>query len=194
MVIFRNSLFFKSVSMILSRNILLALGIACFSQESQAFTAIAPQKRTVGVVTNRVLRKAVKLPIENEQKEVALDALNRLLERQKAEILETERLLRRFKSSSENLDESDGDINRSLSLASSIMSGVDYGFVSRSEGATFSELKGGFAGEYGPPGSVLALGSQQFVRNLNAMMGEYKDEVDVGTYRSECFCSAFFRT
>ena len=29
---------------------------------------------------------------------------------------------------------------------------------------------------YGPPGNIFSLGSQQFMRNMNAMKGEYNDE------------------
>lgn len=173
--------------MIRIRSSLLALLLASLSQQPQAFTSVSPRTRTLRPRAKVAVREAIQLPIENDQKDAALDALNRLLDRQKAEIQETERLLRRFKSVSDNADETDGDINRSLSLASSIMSGVDYGFVSRSEGATFSELRGSFAREYGPPGNLLSLGSQQFVRNLNAMMGEYKDEVDVGKDKMEVY-------
>jgi hypothetical protein len=33
---------------------------------------------------------------------------------------------------------------------------------------------------YGPPENIISLGSQQFMRNLNAMKGEYNDEFDFG--------------
>lgn len=35
---------------------------------------------------------------------------------------------------------------------------------------------------YGPPANIWALGTQQFMRNLNAMLGEYKDEDDIRKY------------
>ena len=35
--------------------------------------------------------------------------------------------------------------------------------------------------DYGPPGNILELGSQQFMRNLRAMIGEYADEKDSTT-------------
>ena len=62
------------------------------------------------------------------------------------------------------------------------MSGFDYGFVSRSEGAP-SELQTGAtpAGlSYGgPPASIFSLGIRQFLRNWQAIQGEYKDEAEV---------------
>ena len=35
---------------------------------------------------------------------------------------------------------------------------------------------------YAPPANFLSLGSQQFMRNLNAILGEYKDEEDISKY------------
>jgi ubiquinol oxidase len=109
----------------------------------------------------------------------AVKALEKLLARQKSEVEETERLLERFTSPTDTNPGSDV-VKRSLSTstAASIMSGFDYGFVSRSEGASFSELKGGspaFEG-YGPPANIFSLGTQQLFRNWNAILGEYKDE------------------
>jgi len=65
-------------------------------------------------------------------------------------------------------------------IAQSMLAGVDYGFVSRSEGCSrnyeYNNEESTFVGDMGPPGNVFSLGSQQFMRNLNAMVGEYKDE------------------
>lgn len=69
------------------------------------------------------------------------------------------------------------------SITASVAAGVDYGFVSRSEGCRAEPAGGGYPADarfedYGPPGNMLSLGSQQFVRNLRAMIGEYRDEDD----------------
>lgn len=71
------------------------------------------------------------------------DAMEKLLERQHKEVQETSRILEKLKKSSgKSMSEFDEE-DDAFSLASSILSGVDYGFVSRSEGATTS-LTGGF--------------------------------------------------
>ena len=82
---------------------------------------------------------------------------------------------------------------RASGVASSILSGADYGFVSRSEGCKFDDLVGGVGGEndggqdilfddYGPPSNILTLGLQQFGRNLDAIRGEYRDEIDISEF------------
>ena len=68
-------------------------------------------------------------------------------------------------------------------IASSIASGADYGFISRSEGCRFSSIDQEYLSDarfegYGPPGNIFALGSQQFMRNLRAMFNEYNDDED----------------
>ena len=70
-----------------------------------------------------------------------------------------------------------------MSIASSVLKGFDYGFQSRSEGPKFDNLQGGNAAfiGYGPPANVVSVGTQQFMRNLNAMRNEYEDELDIGT-------------
>lgn len=117
-----------------------------------------------------------------QRKQDAIDALEKLMDRQKAELSETETLLNQL----QKLKPTDPKISN---RAASVLSGVDYGFVSRSEGATFQSLSGGLANEtlakgsvyekYGPPANIVELGVQQFKRNLNAIKGEYKDEADV---------------
>lgn len=137
------------------------------------------------------------------KKQVAKDALNKLLEKQQRGVRQTldliENLEREFEQRRE-LDEGvfDGDFFNVTSLAAAgasltlggdgdapsiaaaVAAGADYGYVSRSEGCRSDSIGGSlddarFEG-YGPPGSILALGSQQFARNLRAMIGEYKDE------------------
>ena len=160
-----------------------------FSLSSRKFSA--PDRvsfRSWGTVANErtSLRSTRKIDIESE-KTVALQALKKLLARQLSEVKETERMLQRFSNQEGNIAQ--GDDERIEGLATSILSGVDYGFVSRSEGASFGKLNGGFpVGEanvnsapfegYGPPANIWSLASQQFLRNLNAIFGEYKDEGD----------------
>jgi hypothetical protein len=134
---------------------------------------------------------------ETTSKERAIEALQRLLARQQSELEETKRVLELYHHAKKNLDHNDREKSSKqqqqqqqpqlLSVASSIKEGFDYGFVSRSEGPSFKDLKsaggsnpgGAFVG-YGPPANLLTLGSQQFMRNLKAMRNEYEDEVEVG--------------
>jgi ubiquinol oxidase len=109
-------------------------------------------------------------------------SLEFLLKQQKSDVGETEKLLELVQAASEgtklNLDED----ARSVSTVASILSGFDYGFLSRSEGSP-SILKPGLVvdglGYGGPPANILSLGIKQFVRNWNAIRGEYKDEEEV---------------
>lgn len=124
---------------------------------------------------------------DESAKQSGMDALHRLLSRQEAEIEETKRLLELYESAQDGSDSMilDGEKKLELmSVASSILKGFDYGFQSRSEGPTFDKLKGGNAAfiGYGPPANVASLTSQQFMRNLNAMMNEYEDEKDIGKF------------
>ena len=120
--------------------------------------------------------------LENQAKAASVDSLKNLLKRQQEEVEETARLIKRLESAQgkltkENIDE---DCEH-ISTAASILAGFDYGFKSRSEGPTVAELKSAspaFEG-YGPPANVWTLGTQQFMRNLRAMVGEYRDEEDV---------------
>jgi ubiquinol oxidase len=119
----------------------------------------------------------------------AVSSLQKLYQRQKEELEETRALLKRLQShdsDEEIMDEIDvkGDDNQ-LSIirtAASLLSGVDYGFRSRSEGARILDTdKNGTVTvrqSYGPPANIFSLGSQQFMRNLKAMKGEYNDEID----------------
>ena len=113
-----------------------------------------------------------------DEAEEAILSLRRILARQEADLEATKKLITSLQEA-KRFDQGDVDIsNHSLSAAPFVM-GFDYGFVSRSEGAGYSEFKGGLPGsEYGPPANVWKLGWAQFWRNLNAMKGEYKDEPD----------------
>lgn len=100
-------------------------------------------------------------------------ALEKLRDRQRSELEATERLIELVTSK-----QSKGDVTpESLSTAASLLSGADYGFVSRSEGPP-ATLHGGLTAYYGPPSNVWSLGWQQFFRNWKAMQGEYADEPD----------------
>jgi len=129
-----------------------------------------------------------------EPKNRALDALEKLKRRQISELEETDRLIGLLSRSGSDAEASaavdekkHGNLAKSLSAAASALYGFDYGFISRSEGAKF-RLRGGKVGqtlisssEYeGPPGNIFAVGAQQFMRNLNAIRGEYSDEDEEG--------------
>jgi len=123
---------------------------------------------------------------QDKSKEAGVEALQRLLKRQQSELEETIRLLETYSpkggnSTTESSQGADGEPELS-SVATSLLKAFDYGFQSRSEGPSFANLKGGNEAfvDYGPPANVWALGTQQFMRNLNAMRNEYEDEDDVG--------------
>ncbi|KAL7549668.1 hypothetical protein ACHAWF_016965, partial [Thalassiosira exigua] len=127
----------------------------------------------------------------------AQEALNKLLERQQRDVRQTLDLLADLEREFDRKQHEEGsavfdeefDVASFLAGGSSMMTasvaaGADYGFASRSQGCPPSHLRGDlgdarFEG-YGPPGNVLSLGSQQFVRNLRAMIGEYRDEEEGG--------------
>eukprot|EP00578_Thalassiosira_sp_NH16_P005612 CAMPEP_0181137874 /NCGR_PEP_ID=MMETSP1071-20121207/33932_1 /TAXON_ID=35127 /ORGANISM="Thalassiosira sp., Strain NH16" /LENGTH=604 /DNA_ID=CAMNT_0023224645 /DNA_START=181 /DNA_END=1995 /DNA_ORIENTATION=+ len=131
------------------------------------------------------------------KKQVAKDALNKLLERQQRDVRQTLDLLDNLEYDYEQFEELGelehaGDaffeetfdnVTSSLedaapSITKSVAAGADYGYISRSEGCRVESIDYDdrrFEG-YGPPGNVFSLGSQQFMRNLRAMIGEYKDE------------------
>lgn len=141
----------------------------------------------------------------------AIERLEKLLVKQQAEAKETENLLRSLStkltssyngtfsdSSLESLtkDEYQGLHNEKnsnlppiagMDIASFVSTGIDYGFISRSEGNQRGNLVGGLPVEgyytnspafenYGPPTNVLFLGLTAFVRNLQAIRGEYTNE------------------
>jgi hypothetical protein len=114
--------------------------------------------------------------IKSQKPVKTLAALERVLKRQKADIEMTENLLENLRNDG-NSSGPKGE--KSLAFAASIVSGFDYGFASRSEGAGVLEIEGGLPG-YGPPKNLWILGWGQFWRNVEAMKGEYKDEKDNG--------------
>lgn len=118
--------------------------------------------------------------------EAAKLALEKLRARQKSELEETERLLEIITTAADHKDQGKKVVDpsaavkvaSSISGAASMLSSTYYGFVSRSEGPP-ATLHGGLQAlsiNYGPPNNVWVLGTQQFVRNWNAMKGEYADE------------------
>jgi ubiquinol oxidase len=113
---------------------------------------------------------------------IATDALEKLLDRQKAEVLQTENMLAEIKArgndaAAEQLTEP------KEGLTASVLAGYDYGFVSRSEGVELEDVVVALdmLGEdgsptllkYGPPSNVLKLTFQNFVRNLEAILEEF---------------------
>lgn len=130
---------------------------------------------TVRGVTGEEIRS---LTEQYDEPDETVKSLRRLLARQEADMKTTEKLLQSLEDAKE-FDYEDAEKNLPMSAAPIIM-GFDYGFVSRSEGAGYSEFKGDLPGyEHGPPGNVWKLGWAQFWRNLDAMKGEYKDEPDM---------------
>eukprot|EP00569_Conticribra_weissflogii_P004956 CAMPEP_0171332290 /NCGR_PEP_ID=MMETSP0878-20121228/3255_1 /TAXON_ID=67004 /ORGANISM="Thalassiosira weissflogii, Strain CCMP1336" /LENGTH=640 /DNA_ID=CAMNT_0011832989 /DNA_START=300 /DNA_END=2222 /DNA_ORIENTATION=- len=143
-----------------------------------------------------------------KKKKVAKDALKKLLERQQRDVQQTLDLIKSLdledeptsslsspSSSPNNLHSNHTTFTNSSSLsidqllktvptiATSVASGADYGFLSRSEGCRFSAIDKAYLNDprfdgYGPPGNVFQLGSQQFMRNLRAMFHEYREEED----------------
>ena len=92
--------------------------------------------------------------------EMTIESLRVLLEKQEEDAKMTRQLLTTLESEGKAGTDFESDIYESF------VSGFDYGFVSRSEGAGFSEVKGDLPG-YGPPGNVWKLGWEQFFRNLD---------------------------
>ena len=120
-------------------------------------------------------RESTTVLVDAEQL-AAKRALEKLRQRQQRDLEETERMI-------DILDGKHGELQKhpdlhgtSLSTAASFLSGADYGFISRSEGPP-PMLKGALVTKnYGPPSNIFTLGSQQFMRNWRAILGEYSDE------------------
>eukprot|EP00539_Tryblionella_compressa_P002812 CAMPEP_0178752590 /NCGR_PEP_ID=MMETSP0744-20121128/11144_1 /TAXON_ID=913974 /ORGANISM="Nitzschia punctata, Strain CCMP561" /LENGTH=567 /DNA_ID=CAMNT_0020406319 /DNA_START=168 /DNA_END=1871 /DNA_ORIENTATION=- len=112
-----------------------------------------------------------------KHEESMVRALKQQLERQTEDMRMTQLLLERLerRKVGDNELQEEEQLNQ---LAASLVSGVDYGFVSRSEGAKMNGLEGKLPG-FGPPANIWKLGWGQFFRNLDAIMGEYKDEDDI---------------
>jgi hypothetical protein len=110
------------------------------------------------------------------KKDTARAALLKLLQNQRKSLQETEELIR-------NLEDDNSPVGGSKpnAITQTVLSGVNYGFVSRSEGSASSayDLTNEIFEGYGPPPNALSLGKQQLIRNLNAIKGEYKDEQDI---------------
>jgi hypothetical protein len=102
--------------------------------------------------------------------EETVNALEKLLKQQKAELAETEKLLQAIRSS----DDMSPEIR---STAASVAAGFDYGFKSRSDGPVLNRTIPTLA-YGGPPANLWTIGTTQFWRNWNAMKGEYEDEDD----------------
>lgn len=138
--------------------------------------------------------------LENARKrQLARNATNKLLERQRRDLQQTLDLLT---SLDDSINDDDVEIRENddehshitSSIIASVASGIDYGYTSRSEGCRSEAIKKQssqnnyadtniderFEG-YGPPGNIFALGSQQFMRNLRAMIGAYTDETNKPT-------------
>lgn len=117
-----------------------------------------------------------------QKQKVAKEALKKLLARQQKEVRETQELIQNLQF---DIEDQIGNATTSEVLSSpiatSLLSGFDYGFLTRSEGCRFGSVNDFddqlFDG-YGPPPNIFSIGSQQFMRNLNAMIGEYRDEED----------------
>lgn len=176
----------KLITLLLWNLIATERTVAFTSSKSRAFAVGRAKSHYMSVVgDNEVMQSAFPngIPLSEEAnktpaKEKAIAALEKLLARQKLESMETERLLRKLNTTDiDGLDPE--EFSSSFSVAASIASGFDYGFVSRSEGSSFTNLKGGDPNFHGPPANVFQLGVQQFSRNLNAIKGEYRDEEPV---------------
>ena len=134
-----------------------------------------------------------------QRQNAAKEALVHLLEKQRKELQETEELIENLNlDTSLELEQQQQQLQPqelqphqdelkvfnaktlASTLTKSIYAGTDYGFISRSEGCDFENVNDNdiFEG-YGPPSNIFSLGRQQFVRNLNAMKGEYKNEGNV---------------
>lgn len=86
---------------------------------------------------NLVTSQSTSYPDYETRKDGAVDALEKLLKRQKSDVKDTENLLNRLKNW-----ETTGDDEESFSRTSTVLSGFDYGFSCRSDGA-YSSLSGG---------------------------------------------------
>lgn len=177
-------------------------GTLGFSPRPSSLAMKAPKSKTGGSTATKLFSSTLKTVNgetsskddgDDPTKQKAVEALERLLSRQQADIEETKRLLAFYETIGGSThgsnstavfaigEEANMESSDLMSIASSVMKGADYGFQSRSEGPKF-DLKGGnqaFVG-YGPPANLLSLGSQQFMRNLKAMQNEYDEESDIG--------------
>jgi ubiquinol oxidase len=155
--------------------LLLASLLLPFREEVLSFAPTFLPKKTVANLVTRPVSTSPSAEKDTSTTSAA-KILKKLLATQESEVKETKRLLNRLESPTD-ADPGNEAVKRSPSTAASIQSGFDYGFVSRSEGASFSELKRTSPEEgYGPPSDIFSLGTQQFIRNWNAILGEYRHE------------------
>ena len=143
-----------------------------------------------------------KMEEAKKKKRVAKEALTKLLERQERDVQQTLQLIQdlevvydQFEHQRQHKEDADifnDNFNISSltenapSITASVAAGADYGYISRSEGCRYESINDLMNAntiderfeDYGPPGNIFSLGSQQFMRNLRAMIGEYKDEED----------------
>eukprot|EP00979_Chaetoceros_neogracilis_P013553 scaffold3896_cov235-Chaetoceros_neogracile.AAC.18 len=153
------------------------MGISSFSPRlGRAHTGSHISK----VLTPTSLQSATMDPTNEDtllaaKKDSARGSLENLLRKQRRDLQETETLIRDLADNSNNS-------TKLTALTKSILSGFDYGFVSRSEGCRVEkveDLTDELFVDYGPPANGFSLGKQQLIRNLNAIKGEYKDEDDI---------------
>lgn len=112
---------------------------------------------------------------EEAAKAKAAEALEKIRSRQEEELRQTERLLQ--------IVEQTDEAAHANTLPPAIFAlGEDYGFRSRSEGAPCDLNSGGDLPQTeiygGPPSNIVSLGIRQFIRNWEAIRGEYSDEPD----------------
>jgi ubiquinol oxidase len=130
---------------------------------------------SLDATSNDVRNEPVTTLIDTEHA-AAKRALEKLRHRQQRDLEETERMMDILDGKHNELQQNPELHSTSLSTAASLLSGADYGFISRSEGPP-PTLKGALVSKnYGPPSNLFALGSQQFMRNWRAILGEYSDE------------------
>ena len=133
---------------------------------------------SLNVKSHDLLDEPVSTLIDSEHS-AAKRALEKLRRRQKSDLEETERMIDILDGNHNKLQQNPEVHSASLSTAASFLSGADYGFISRSEGPP-PTLKGALVTKnYGPPSNFFTLGSQQFMRNWRAILGEYSDEPSI---------------
>ena len=160
--------------------LLLPLAYSWIPQPSR--TRFHPQRTAT---KSSSLLSSSQLPIEESVEEQVANAkasLQQILQRQKLELLETERLLEQVSNILPSQSTNASSLSTLPTLAQSVLAGVDYGFQSRSEGCRvddFYRSNNSNANRlkelnyYGPPANIFTLSQQQFRRNFNAIRGEY---------------------
>lgn len=144
------------------------------------------RRERLPVSSSRRSSSSTTTDVDNSKpKSAATIALENLLAQQKADVRGTERLLAILESVEDGDDREDFEAevdSETKSTAASLLSGFDYGFKSRSEGEA-TKLTPGLIidglGYGGPPPNLWTLGTRQFIRNWEAIKGEYRDEEEV---------------